>query len=250
MSVDKVVDKVLEKKQDPLTKYDDDWYDFIFSHFKESELSDGKPTCVGLRRVCEKVYGKILGCTSSIVRAPSEGDRAATVLCTIECKEHAGGSVITQSASADVYPENTQHPYNLHPVATAETRAEGRALRKLLNLDCLTSEEASSENTNGRANRITETQSRTIRRSCERFGIDLDKFLAKEAGVTQDALDMGPTALPKSVAERILVTISGYHEDRSTIPDDIKAATTATTATTATSEESADTELYPTPTCS
>lgn len=203
-----------------LTKKDDGWHDFVFTHFKESELIEDNPTCNGLRRVCEKVYGSILSCKTSVLKAPDEQDRAATVVCTIECIEHDRRMLITQSASADVYTENTVHPYNLHPVATAETRAEGRALRKLMGLDCTTYEEMTSNNADGDAHRIAETQARSIRNMSDRMGIDLDKFLAKN-GCKSSELDKGPNAISKKVAEILLSELSTYSVNPSRIPSEV-----------------------------
>lgn len=226
-----------------VSKKDDAWHDYVFEFFKESELIDGNPTCNGLRRVCEKVYGPIMSCRTEVLKAPTDHERSATVMCTIKCleiDETGNERVVTQSAAADVCEENTIAPYNQHPVATAETRAEGRALRKILNLDCTTYEEIMSADAETRDVRISETHARSIRNMVNKLNLDIEKFLSKEAGAKSEWLDKGPNAISKTAAIQLLETLTEYHTGRQPIPDDIKSSEAA----------NQDTELSPTPTCS
>ena len=39
---------------------DDEWSDYVMSHFKSNELIDGNPICAGLRRVAELLLGDIV----------------------------------------------------------------------------------------------------------------------------------------------------------------------------------------------
>jgi len=203
-----------------LKKGDEKWQEFVLSNFKEDELVEDNPTCNGLRRVCEKVYGRIISCMTEILKVPTESDRSATVVCTIKCQEYNDLYILTQSASADVYEENTVHPYSLHPVATAETRAEGRALRKLLGLDCATHEELTSDNPQGKTERMLETQVRSMNNLASQVDVDFTKFLAKYGYKKED---MGPgSKIKKQIAEQMLQELSTYKTKSQEVPPELR----------------------------
>lgn len=117
-----------------------DWSDYVMSQFKSDELEQGNPTCDGLRRLVEYLVGPISGRSIHVQQAPSrENYGTSTVICTVRVINNIEGHLlygreISESDAADVNRYNTQEPYHLHPTATAATRAEARALRKILRL--------------------------------------------------------------------------------------------------------------------
>lgn len=213
----------MSESAQPLPKKgDNNWQEYIFSFFKEDELHDNHPTCYGLRRVCENVYGEIIKCVTQVVHAPSSMDRSATVICEIICREHETNLIVVQNSSADVNEDNTNFPFNQHPVATAETRAEGRALKRLLCLNCHTYEEMSGENAQMKGHYLQNTKVRAIKNLTKRLEINLEKFLAKEVGCGLEALEPGPNAIPDKVAQYLIDLINGYYDKSIPMPDDIK----------------------------
>lgn len=117
------------------------WTDYVLGLLNDDEKISGNPTTDGLRRIFEEA----LNCTvteirTQVVQAPSpENEKRATVACYMTYvlnNADVDPSIKTRhiSGAADVYWGNCDKIYRNHPVAVAETRAEGRALRKALKL--------------------------------------------------------------------------------------------------------------------
>ncbi len=126
----------------------DEWDDFVMSKFKRGEvfsMPNGKPTvsCAGLRRVAEELLGDIIVSRPSQVfpAMDTDGPGRATVVFEVTIDWFNSGRMRTFSDVADVWHGNTDDLFCAHPVATASTRAEGRALRKALRIKCLAAEE-------------------------------------------------------------------------------------------------------------
>lgn len=106
-----------------------EWTQYVLGQLSKDELDKGAPKTDGLRRLTEKLMG-IKAIVSNVVAAPNIDNGArATVVVNVTIED---GS--TFSGAADVHFGNTERMYAEHPVATAETRAEGRALRRALRL--------------------------------------------------------------------------------------------------------------------
>jgi hypothetical protein len=121
----------------------EEWSDFVMSKFHKSELFDGNPVCAGLRRVAEELLGSIVVSRPAHVwpATDSDGPGRATVVFEVVIDWMNSGQLRTYSEVADVWHGNTDDLFCAHPVATASTRAEGRALRKALKVKCLAAEE-------------------------------------------------------------------------------------------------------------
>lgn len=125
-----------------VTPNDLGWTDYVLSLLSDDEKIMGNPTTDGLRRVFEIALNcKIISSTSSVAQTPSpENEKRATVIHSIgyclndEALEAKGLNILTVDGAADVYWGNCDKIYRNHPVAVAETRAEGRALRRALRL--------------------------------------------------------------------------------------------------------------------
>lgn len=129
------------------------WTDYVLSKLQDDEKIAGNPTTDGLRRIFEDV----LNCTlieleTKVVQAPCpENEKRATVACYLTYvlnDPNLDPAVKTKrtSGAADVYWGNCDKIYRNHPVAVAETRAEGRALRKALRLRKVVAAEEIAEN--------------------------------------------------------------------------------------------------------
>lgn len=125
-----------------------EWHDFVMSHFEPSELVDGNPKCAGLRRVAELLLGDIIDSRPvNVILNPAEnGPGQATVVYNIYFSNWRNtGETRVYGEVAEVWHGNTDEPYSAHPAATASTRAEGRALRKALGVNCLAAEELTTK---------------------------------------------------------------------------------------------------------
>ena len=146
------------------------WNNFVLSQLTDDEKFEGKPTTQGLRRFTAFMFG-INDIESKVIQCPTpDNDNRATVtvrICT---------SIGNASSSADIYSGNSGK-FGAHPVACADTRAEGRALRRLLCLQGLTAEEADEDAiilTKSEADgRINDTQIEGINNLCKNLDIDV-----------------------------------------------------------------------------
>ena len=120
-----------------------EWNDYIMGKFEPRELIDGNPICAGLRRVAEEVLGSIVSSRPLQVWPSTDvnGPGRATVVFEVVINWMDSGELRTYAEVADVWHGNTDDLFCAHHVATASTRAEGRALRKALKIKCLAAEE-------------------------------------------------------------------------------------------------------------
>lgn len=141
-----------------------EWQKFVMGFFYPEELYDGYPKCFGLRRVARELLGDIIVSRIShmsvipqvvIDQSGSERtSRAVTIAyeLIINFKTELPVNVFfdintvnlrnekTFTGVADCI-EDTRSVFGRHPAASAETKAESRALKKALGLSILTAEE-------------------------------------------------------------------------------------------------------------
>ena len=120
-----------------------EWNDHVMSHFRKDELIDGNPICAGLRRVAAILLGDVIesGPDQIFPATDPNGPGRATDVYSVANNWMNSGQVRVFKEVADVWHGNTDDLFCAHPVATASTRAEGRALRKALGVRCLAAEE-------------------------------------------------------------------------------------------------------------
>jgi hypothetical protein len=110
--------------------------------FLDDELQDGHPIRDGLTRVTEKLIGPIIKREIKSYTPMSDTNRGtATVhvsLTIIPYKishlQSFNIQTITEDGIAEVNSRNTINPFYLHACATASSKAEAQALRKVLRL--------------------------------------------------------------------------------------------------------------------
>ena len=177
---DKPEEDAQEEKEAPKF-YSEGWQEYVLSMFDSSEMVDGKPKAEGMLRVARNLFGT----TVSISTVVHEVCPAyCFVTCEVECVDYRGDSCMIHG-SAECTQDNTDEPYNKYPLATAETRAMGRALKRLLGLNILTAEESSkkaeltqiSNDENRTEGSITPNQVRVIDKTCKRLNIDLETVI-------------------------------------------------------------------------
>lgn len=182
--VDEVVEDEIETVQLDETVpdvVDEGWYDFLIDNLYDNELVDGNPTTDGLRRLTEKYFGEIINSDSQLVDVEHDGNGLrCTMKHTLTIRKYRGSGVpINISALVDVDYRGVPHPFNKHVVATADTRAEGKALRRALKLRVVTAEEAQTqvgeEDVFTSQDHINDQQIMAINAVCRKHNLNVEK---------------------------------------------------------------------------
>jgi hypothetical protein len=208
-----------------VTPNDLGWNDYVLGLLSDDEKIDGNPTTDGLRRIFEIALNcEIIESTSSVVQSPSpENEKRATVVHQLAyvLKDDAAPSEIKTrvvSGAADVYWGNCDKVYRNHPVAVAETRAEGRALRRALRLRKVVAAEelASSIDDNpdhDSVNKISSNQISFIDSISQRLNINVKSLLA--------SLEIGSDniyAMTHNDAVNVIRSLSTHQQNLDSIP--------------------------------
>lgn len=166
-----------------------EWNDYVIGLFSPEELDNGNPKVDGLRRVAQLLLGKIQDEYPDVKSSNS-------VYACVEYTFVFDGCRVAAVADSTEF-NNVTAPYSVYPVAIAETRAMGRALRKALNLRNVVSAEeisqiAAPQTTH--VNVITGAQVITIDKLCKNLNVNVNKLLETGkmkytdiSSVTQDA---------------------------------------------------------------
>ncbi len=208
-----------------------EWHEYVISLFDESELMDGNPLVAGLRRVAEIVLGPIIESGPSQVFPVQEADHhgRATVVFTVKF-----ASGLTYSEVADCWEGNTDDMFCAYAMATASTRAEGRALRKALKIKGVAAEELTKKNTaeivrsashkaassssDGDFNedsRMSDAQYNFIDVKCRQLNVSGEDLFKQIFDVDNNR------KVSKKVASDIIDKLNEYQRDKSTIPEEI-----------------------------
>lgn len=232
-----------------------EWEDYVLSHLTPSEYEekDGKkyPKTNGLRRVAQLLLGAIIS-SGPVQVFPStavDGAGRATVVYEVQIEwkndvreyytedeiRNYRPEVRTFRAVADCWHGNTPAMFAVHAVATAETKAEGRALRKALALNLNTAEEMSNDKdpnefvekpnlrkTDGEWDGEEKAQTNqiiAITNICARLDIDITKFIEYMfPGKDVNTLTKGQGA-------KLMLTLNKYQVKDNThidIPEEVK----------------------------
>ena len=212
-----------------------DWNEYVMEKFDNKELFDGNPTCAGLRRVAEDVLGTIVSSRPIQVFPASDpnGPGRATVVFEIVIDWMDSGQYRTFGDVADVWHGNTDDLFCAHPVATASTRAEGRALTKALKIKCLAAEELAKKDvasivrqtvqqkpTDGEwkeEDNISSAQINFIGAKCEQLDINVMDFI--NCG-SESYKTIGEVS--KKTASKMLGLLNEYQTKTKEMPEDIK----------------------------
>lgn len=207
-----------------------EWTDHVLSLLLDDEKIAGNPTTDGLRRIFEQALDcQLIDTISSVVQSPEpSNEKRATVVHTLKyiINIDKDRMVRTASGAADVYWGNCDKIYRNHPVAVAETRAEGRALRRALRLrKVVAAEEIAKEieDVDGlTVSKITNNQINFIDVLAKRLDVDVQKVLKN---MDLDTNNIHTIAHEDAVT--IVQKLSEYQQDISKIPDDIKSYNSA-----------------------
>lgn len=218
-----------EENQKIVTPNDLEWTDYVLSLLSDDEKIMDNPTTDGLRRIFELVLNcTVTGADSVVVQSPDpNNERRATVTHTLTfvlndesvpetCKYRS------VSGAADVYWGNCDKVYRNHPVAVAETRAEGRALRRALKLRKVVAAEELAKDVDtehldeNNIGKINSTQINFFDVFGKRLDINIHKLLDTLAIDNKNVYNM-----TYDDAVKTITTLSGYQQTND-IPDSIK----------------------------
>lgn len=206
---------------------DIEWTDYVLEMLSEDEKIKGNPTTDGLRRIFEIAMDCTLTVSQSEVCQapdPNNGQRATVVhSLTYVLNDPKLDDLVktrTINGAADVYWGNCDKIFRNHPVAVAETRAEGRALRRALKLrKVVAAEELADEieDIDGdNVSKITNNQTNFIDVLCKRMDINPVKCIE-----SMD-LPVDINKLDHSNGVSIIRQLSSYQQDTSAIPETIQ----------------------------
>ena len=206
-----------------------EWHDYAMTLFEENELVDGHPLVAGLRRVSELVLGPMTFSGPTWVKPTDRDDHhgRATVVFTVE---FANG--VKCAEVADSWEGNTDDMFCAFAVAIASTRAEARALRKVLKIRGVAAEELTKKDTakivrdiskqnNSSAGdyddtgRMSDAQYNFIDVKCKQLNINGGKLFKDVFKVDQKR------KISKIVASDIIDRLNEYQRDKGSIPTDI-----------------------------
>ena len=208
-----------------------EWNEYVKSLFDETEMIDGNPLVAGLRRVSEIVLGPIefSGPTQVFPAQRDDHHGRATVVFTIRF-----ASGMSYSEVADCWEGNTDDMFCAYAVATASTRAEGRALRKALKIKGVAAEEITRKNTaeivrsasNAASNassdgdyneegRMSEAQYNFIDVKCRQLNVSGEDLFKQIFSVDNNR------KVSKKSASDIIDKLNEYQRDKSIIPESI-----------------------------
>lgn len=210
---------------------DIEWTDYVLSMLSDDEKIKGNPTTDGLRRIFETALNcAMVESTSQVIQSPCpENEKRATVVHNIayvlnsdnDNMDSTSTKYRTISGAADVYWGNCDKVYRNHPVAVAETRAEGRALRRALKLRKVVAAEELVENVDDHpdqnsVNKITNNQINFIDVIAQRLNINVSKLLGNMNLDPKNIYSIG-----HEEAVGVIRLLSKYQQDTSSIETNI-----------------------------
>lgn len=207
-----------------------EWTDHVLALLTDDEKINGNPTTDGLRRIFEIALNcTIVESTSNVIQSPSpENEKRATVVFYLKYilndtnRETELLNIRSVSGAADVYWGNCDKVYRNHPVAVAETRAEGRALRRALKLRKVVAAEELAKDIedhpdHDNVTKITNNQINFMDVLSKRLDVNTIKMLENLGYDTKNIYN-----IEHESAVEISKLLSSYQQDITTIPNDIK----------------------------
>ena len=224
-----IIEEETEGNNTPPLITDPGWNDYVLSLFVDDEMWKGNPTVDGLRRVVELVLGEVIESETLLAQTPDANNEfraSATVKVSIDT---GAGIVKSFSGSADAYDGNLDGDFKRHAVAMAETRAEGRALRRALRLRNIAAEEAMTGQSGSAANEtivkpITDNQLNMISMMCgnNSRGLNINveklvKVLAEQTKLSYNTIK----GLTETDGAVLIKTLGEFQRSESPIPPEV-----------------------------
>src|SRR5690554_6715834 len=117
--------------------FEPEWTDYVMSLLTETEKvknESGKeyPKVSGLRRIVQKLIGPIISNKITQVAPSSKDDQRVTLISEIIINSRLSGEIVIQDGIGEVYIGNISNGFERFSAATAFSRAEAIAFRRLL----------------------------------------------------------------------------------------------------------------------
>lgn len=212
-----------------VTPNDLGWTDHVLGLLSDDEKISGNPTTDGLRRVFEIALNcRVIASVSDVVQSPEpNNEKRATVVHSITYLLNGGDpqrpdlNTVTINGAADVFWGNCDKVYRNYPVAVAETRAEGRALRRALKLRKVVAAEEIAKDIEDHpdqdsVSKISNNQINFIDVMAKRLNINVTKLLEQNNMASKNIY-----VLSHEDAVAIIRLLSSYQQNMSNISDDI-----------------------------
>jgi len=168
---------------------DENWTKFVLDNLRDDEKvveDDGTvyPRCVGLLRFCQEYYGDIMQLEPMPAQLPSPDNMRAVASAVIVIKRRSDDEVVTFSEIAEADIEQLSDDYKHHLAAIASTRAQSRAVKKAMFLNCYTNEEMmGSKKKGGRSKSKNDPNNSirmlTINTLVDKLRLDKEELLSK-----------------------------------------------------------------------
>ena len=195
-----IVETIVEDKtemvveQERPKEYDPEWSEYLLDQLSDNELINGAPTVDGLRRITEKCFGEIIESKSDIIETPtSQNNQRCTIRHTLTIAKYRSAQVISVDGCVDVLYHKTPYPFKDHLVATADTRAEGKALRRALKIKVVTAEELQNEDEQEVLSSdefVNDQQILALNQLCKRLNVSVSSFVTGEYNTTKKINDL------------------------------------------------------------
>lgn len=198
---------------------DPEWTDYVLSLLiQDKEVDNGNPRTDGLRRIAVKLLGDF-SIITKVVDAPNiNNSYRASVIVSLIFRNN-----MQYDGAADVFGGNTDRKFAVHALATAETRAEGRALRKALKLTkVLAAEEMQGADIDESAGlEATSAMPSTMLASLEvvanKIGVDLLR-----TAQCNDIQVISTKELTQDHGKKLMTILGQYNRKEKEIPDEIR----------------------------
>jgi hypothetical protein len=224
-----VVTEAAEVETKTVTPNDLEWTDHVLSLLSDDEKISGNPTTDGLRRIFEKALNcRVLASVSDVVQTPEpNNEKRATVVHSITyllnegARDQSDLNTVTINGAADVFWGNCDKVYRNYPVAVAETRAEGRALRRALKLRKVVAAEELAKDIEDHpdensVSKITNNQINFIDVLAKRLNMNVSKLLESNALESKNIY-----SLSHDNAVSVIRILSQYQQNVSQIPNEL-----------------------------
>ena len=113
----------------------------------------------------------------------SQNNQRCTIKHTLQIVKYGSDRIITVDGCVDVLYHKTPYPFKDHLVATADTRAEGKALRRALKIRVVTAEELQNEDEEEALSveeLVNDQQVLALNQLCKRLDISVVSFVTGE----------------------------------------------------------------------
>lgn len=209
-------DEVVTLDETELTPEDSEWTNYVLSLLNNNEKdNNGNPTVPGLRRICGTVLGDVVESSTDIIQSPNP-DNSGRAVVNHTLKIYKNNNLYVFDGAADCFYKNTDPEYARHAVATAETKAEGRAYKRALKLNTVTAEELTKVPLSHEdESKITDNQMQMINQMGMRVDINIEK-LVKKKNPDIDKI----SKLSHAQGVNLFKVLQSYQN--SDVPDDLK----------------------------